>query len=117
MTIISFRLNEGLEVKAKVRIYKSSRNIEGKEYEVINAYIPLPSFVKFMGFDESKVKVIVLKGDKYDKYESTVRRVSATRYGVTLLKSTIERLDLKNDDEVVVIVLKPLTKEYIKEGS
>ncbi|MGC9153270.1 MAG: hypothetical protein ACP5GY_06000 [Vulcanisaeta sp.] len=115
MTILSFRVLQGIEVKARVKIYRSSKVISGKEYETVNAYIPLPSFVRYLGLEGSRVNVIVFKENNNDIYESVVRKMTATRYGVFVPKSTIDKLNLKNDDEVYAIIIRGLTEEVKKE--
>ncbi|MGC8571252.1 hypothetical protein [Caldivirga sp.] len=106
MSIESFKILQGIEVKTRVRIYGPT-----------NSYIPIPSFARYLGFDD-KAQVIVIKGGLYSIYEATPRRLSSTRYGITLPRRTIEALNLNNNDEVTVIMLRPTTQEYtIKKGN
>ncbi|GGP20978.1 hypothetical protein GCM10007981_11230 [Thermocladium modestius] len=100
MSIESFKALQGVEVRARVRIYGPT-----------NSYIPIPSFVRYLGFDE-RARVIVVKGSSWYMYETAIRRPSSTRYGVTLPKRVIDALSLSNDDEVTAIILRPVTREY-----
>jgi hypothetical protein len=106
VSIESLRLLQGVEVKARVRIYGPT-----------NSYIPIPSFVRYLGFDE-KVQAIVVKGGLTHMYEATFRRLSTSRFGITLPRRVIEALNLANNDEVTVIILRPVTEEYtIRRGA
>jgi hypothetical protein len=50
-------------------------------------------------------------------YEATFRRLSTSRFGITLPRRVIEALNLANNDEVTVIILRPVTGEYtIRRG-
>ena len=51
-------------------------------------------------------------------YEATFRRLSTSRFGITLPRRVIEALNLVNNDEVTVIILRPVTGEYtIRRGA
>ncbi len=83
MTVLDIGFGNAVWVRARVRIYESSRRVGDREYKVINAYIPLPTTVRYFGFRNggAPVRIWLFKDNRYMVYEGNIRRIHKSQYG------------------------------------
>ncbi|WP_054841933.1 hypothetical protein [Vulcanisaeta distributa] len=123
MTVLDIGFGNAVWVRARVRIYESNRRVGDREYKVINAYIPLPTTVKYFGFRNggAPVRIWLFKDNRYMAYEGNIRRIHKSQYGASLPTTVIENLGLNNKDEVEALIYLELSEreggEEIKELS
>ena len=111
MTVLDIGFGNAVWVRARVRIYESSRRVGDREYKVVNAYIPLPTTVKYFGFrNGAPVRIWLFKDNRYMAYEGNIRRIHKTQYGASLPTTVIEGLGLSNKDEVEALIYLELTE-------
>ncbi|MGC8608015.1 MAG: hypothetical protein ACP5L5_10715 [Vulcanisaeta sp.] len=118
MTVLDIGFGNAVWVRARVRIYESSRRVGDKEYKVINAYIPLPTTIRYFGFrNGAPVKIWLFKDNRYIAYEGNIRRIHKSQYGASLPTTVIENLGLDNKDEIEALIYLELSEKEEAEES
>ncbi|ADY01076.1 hypothetical protein VMUT_0866 [Vulcanisaeta moutnovskia 768-28] len=112
MTVLDIGFGNAVWVRARVRIYESSRRVSDREYKVINAYIPLPTTIRYFGFrNGAPVKIWLFKDNRYIAYEGNIRRIHKSQYGASLPTTVIENLGLDNKDEIEALIYLELSEK------
>ncbi|MGC9180505.1 MAG: hypothetical protein ACP5GZ_09930 [Vulcanisaeta sp.] len=118
MTVLDIGFGNAVWVRARVRIYESSRRVGDREYKVINAYIPLPTTIRYFGFrNGAPVKIWLFKDNRYIAYEGNIRRIHKSQYGASLPTTVIENLGLDNKDEIEALIYLELSEKEEAEES